>query len=261
MGVEGFDPATSVGNVIVVVPDAESLYAAFAAGLRRHCGRVPSAGVPRLLRPRRKQGTAVGFTVVDVGGNWLRFYQATDAPDAPETGGNKGTAVERSAGLARVLEIAARQGDARGDDAQALQVLERGLRRHPDGPALGRVRVLLYQLEVLVRLGEVVPGPRHTAQASRVEPDRRRPSLGRWGLRPCRGAARRHPVRTVHPAGPGRGARAHTRQPNRAPGTASAARGMRERARSGSPLRRLDCGSPGAGRALEWPVRPVRPVR
>jgi catechol 2,3-dioxygenase-like lactoylglutathione lyase family enzyme len=67
-GIDGFDPASSVGNVIITVPDPEALYASFVAGLRARYGRLPSAGVPRILRPRRKQGTATGFTVVDVGG-------------------------------------------------------------------------------------------------------------------------------------------------------------------------------------------------
>lgn len=145
-GIDGFDPETSVGSVIVVVPDAEALYAAFADGLRRGLGRLPSAGAPRILRPRRKQGTTAGFTVVDVGGNWLRFYRAADTAADPGEG--------RSTGLARVLEVAARHGDARGDHGQALAVLDRGLARHPDDPATDVVRVLLYRAELLVRTGE-----------------------------------------------------------------------------------------------------------
>ena len=124
--VEGYDPSTSLGSVIVTVPDAEALHAAFAAGLRRAYGRLPVAGIPRILRPRGKQGTTAGFSVVDVGGNWLRVYRAGDVEE---------DAAHRSSGLARVLEVAARQGDARGDDRSALDVLDRGLARHPDAPA------------------------------------------------------------------------------------------------------------------------------
>lgn len=113
VGIDGFDPATSVGSVIVVVPDAEALYAAFAEGPRERYGRLPSAGVPRILRPRRKQGTATGFSVVDPGGNWLRFYRAGDVEDdAPAA---------RSHGLARVVEVAARQGDARSCSSSSAQ--------------------------------------------------------------------------------------------------------------------------------------------
>ncbi|MFC8193195.1 hypothetical protein ACFUMH_16185 [Cellulomonas sp. NPDC057328] len=150
-GVDGYDPAASLGSAIVVVPDAGALYASFAAGLRERYGRLPSAGVPRLLRPRRKQGTTTGFTVVDTGGNWLRFYGTADVADGDAEDGDGAT---RSTGLARALEVAARQGDARGDEATALAVLERALVRHPDGAPEDRVRVLLYRAELLVRTGD-----------------------------------------------------------------------------------------------------------
>ncbi|MCG7285204.1 hypothetical protein MHY85_04340 [Cellulomonas sp. ACRRI] len=142
-GIDGFDPEGSYASVIAVVPDAEALYQQFAAGLRAHLGRLPTAGVPRLLRPRRKQGTTTGFSVVDVGGNWLRFYREADV----------GTEEPAATGLARAVEVAARQGDARGDDAQALVALDAGLTRHPDAPADERVRALAYRAELLVRLG------------------------------------------------------------------------------------------------------------
>lgn len=170
-GIEGFDPATSYASVIVVVPDAEALYRQFADGLRAHLGRLPVAGVPRLLRPRRKQGTTTGFTVVDVGGNWLRFYREADVGSDEPAG----------TGLARALEVAARQGDARGDDAQALVALDAGLTRHPDAPADERVRALAYRAELLVRLGrpadaraalaEAQALPLSAAQAEAVAPD------------------------------------------------------------------------------------------
>jgi catechol 2,3-dioxygenase-like lactoylglutathione lyase family enzyme len=144
-GIAGFDPATSVSSVIVVVPDAGALWDHFAGGLRRHYGRVPGAGVPRLLRPRRKRGTATGFSVVDTGGNWLRFYRAGEFEGEGES--------NEAGGLAGVVEVAARHGDARGDDVAALAVLDRGLRRHQAAPVLEQARTLLYRAEVLLRLG------------------------------------------------------------------------------------------------------------
>lgn len=170
-GIDGFDPEASYASVIVVVPDAEALYQQFAAGLRAHLGRLPVAGVPRLLRPRRKQGTTTGFSVVDVGGNWLRFYREADVGE-PEPA---------ASGLARAVEVAARQGDARGDDAQALVALDAGLTRHPEAPADDRVRALAYRAELLVRLGRVDDArstlaeadalPLDAAQADAVAPD------------------------------------------------------------------------------------------
>lgn len=144
-GLEGHDPEGSLGNVIVVVPDPDALYAAFAAGLREAYGKLPSAGIPRILRPRRRFGTVRGFSVVDPGGNWLRISRLGDSEEE--------TKKQVATGLARAVENAARQGDARGHDGDALEVLDKGLARFPDAPPVERVRALLYRAELGVRLG------------------------------------------------------------------------------------------------------------
>jgi hypothetical protein len=140
-GVEGYDPATSLGSVIIVVAEPPALFDEFAAGLRAAYGKLPVTGIPRITRPRRKQGTAPGFAVVDPGGNWLRVTadRAGDAPDGR---------------LARALANAARQGDARGDVDAAIAVLDSALARHPDAPAVERVPVLAYLAELLGRAGD-----------------------------------------------------------------------------------------------------------
>jgi hypothetical protein len=56
-----------------------------------------------------------------------------------------------STGLARVIDNAARQGDAHGDDAAALAILQNGLARYADAPVVDRVRALLYRTELAVR--------------------------------------------------------------------------------------------------------------
>ena len=61
---------------------------------------------------------------------------------------------EQTTGLARVIDNAARQGDARGDDGAALTVLENGLARFADAPSVDRVRALLYRAELAVRLDD-----------------------------------------------------------------------------------------------------------
>ncbi len=164
--IDGFEPAGSVCSVIIVVPDMDSLYTDFAAGLRAAYGRLPAAGIPRLLRIRRKQGTATGFTLVDVGGNWLRFYASADieAEDGGDGAADGGTA-PRSTGLARALEVAARQGDAHGDEERALAVMERGIARHPEAPAVDLVRARLYAGELLIRLGRRGDAGRQLAAA------------------------------------------------------------------------------------------------
>jgi catechol 2,3-dioxygenase-like lactoylglutathione lyase family enzyme len=144
-GIDGFDPATSYASAIVTVPDVDALHQAFAAGLRAGYGRVPLTGIPRLLRVRRKAGTATGFSLVDPGGNWLRFYRSGATED-------EGQGEER--GLARVLLGVARQSDARGDHAVAATMLDAGLRRHPDAPPAVLVEALVHRAELALALGD-----------------------------------------------------------------------------------------------------------
>lgn len=141
-GMENFNPADSYGNVIVVVPDPNALYQAFAAGLRAAYQKLPTVGIPRILRPRKKFGTVRGFSVVDVGGNWLRISKLGDSEEA----------AEKRTGLAGVIEVAARLGDAKGDEAKALKTLETGLKRFTDAPPLDQARALLYRAELAVRV-------------------------------------------------------------------------------------------------------------
>lgn len=144
-GMENFVPEDSYGSVIVVVPDPDALYHAFANGLRAAYGKLPVAGIPRILRPRKKYGTVRGFSVVDVGGNWLRVYEAGDTEEEQEGS-------EKVTELAQIVLVAARLGDARGDDAMALKSLENGIARFRDAPAIDRVRALLFRAELAVRL-------------------------------------------------------------------------------------------------------------
>jgi hypothetical protein len=142
-GIAGFDPTGSYASVIVVVSDTDELYRAFADGLRKSYGRLPVSGIPRITRPRKRYGTVAGFSLVDVGGNWLRVSRAGDTEE---------TADGADAGLGRIVEVAVRLADARGDEAAALKTLESGLSRYPDAPAIERTRALLYRAELAVRL-------------------------------------------------------------------------------------------------------------
>lgn len=141
---DGSDPATSYGSAIITVAEPGERHEAFKAGLRERFGKVLIKGIPRLLSPRRKAGTATGFSVVDVGGNWLRFYRHGSSDD---------DSAERRSGLLRVIDVAARQGDSRGDDAQAIAVLNAGLARYPDAPPIEVFEALLYRAELRARTG------------------------------------------------------------------------------------------------------------
>lgn len=143
-GIEGFNPADSYGTMIVAVPDPDELYRTFATRLRETFGKLPTVGIPRILRPRKKFGTVSGFSVIDPGGNWLRVYRLgdTEEKDAPE----------KAEGLMQVIYVASRLGDAHGDEAKALKTLENGLMRYTEAPALERAKAYLYRATLAFRL-------------------------------------------------------------------------------------------------------------
>ena len=161
-GIEGFDPEQSYASVIIVVPDPDALHASFAEGLRAAYGRLPVAGVPRMVRPRKRFGTVYGFSVVDVGGNWLRFSKLGDTEDEVE---------EAAPGLARQVDVAARLADSHGDDAAALATLGRAIDRYRDAPAIDRARALLYRADLSVRLGREELAAASLAEALAIELD------------------------------------------------------------------------------------------
>jgi catechol 2,3-dioxygenase-like lactoylglutathione lyase family enzyme len=158
-GMPEFDPDQSYGSVSVVVPDPDALYHSFADGLRKAYGKLPVTGIPRILRPRKRYGTVYGFSVVDVGGNWLRVSRLGDTEE---------TADGAEAGLAKILEVAARLGDSHGDDAAALKALESGFAHHPGAAVVDRARAMLYRAEVAVRLGKGTLAQTSLAEAEAI---------------------------------------------------------------------------------------------
>lgn len=143
-GIEGFDPEDSYGTAIVVVPDPDGLYRDFAAGLRNAHGKLPVVGIPRITRPRKKYGTVRGFSVVDPGGNWLRISKLGESEEEDSA--------EKADGLAQIVYVAARLGDAHGDEALALKTLESGLTRFGEAATPNELaRAHLYRAELAVR--------------------------------------------------------------------------------------------------------------
>jgi hypothetical protein len=100
-----------------------------------------------------------GFSVVDPGGNWLRVSKLGDAEEARDT----------TTGLARVIENAARLGDAKGDDVEAIRLLDNGLERFSDAPGIDRARALLYLAELHVRVGHRPAALESLTAASSIE--------------------------------------------------------------------------------------------
>jgi catechol 2,3-dioxygenase-like lactoylglutathione lyase family enzyme len=161
-GIDGFDPKESYGSVIVVVPDPDALYRDFAAGLREAHGKLPVAGIPRILRPRKKYGTVRGFSVVDPGGNWLRVSKLGESEEKHSA--------EKAEGLAQIVYVAARLGDAHGDEALALKTLESGLTRFGEtAERIDLARAYLYRAELAVRTADSELAQRSLAAAESVE--------------------------------------------------------------------------------------------
>lgn len=127
-GMDGYDPAQSYSTCLVIVADTNQLFEAFAAGMRSVHGKLLVSGIPRMTRPRLRNDRYTGFTVVDPGGNWIRINQAAQEPEARTK-------------LAKAMENAARQADARGDERQGLKILEGALKRATgDEPEFQAVR-------------------------------------------------------------------------------------------------------------------------
>ena len=146
-GMDNFDPEQSYGTCLVIVQDTGPLYEAFAAGMRSVHGKVLVSGIPRMTRPRVRNDRYAGFSVVDPGGNWIRINKAAPEPEATSK-------------LAKAMENAARQADARGDERQALKILEGALRR-ADGSEPEFQAVEEYRDELIERI--TGSGPRPTA--------------------------------------------------------------------------------------------------
>jgi hypothetical protein len=144
-GMDGFDPEQSYGTCLVIVEDTAPLYEAFAEGMRQKHGKVLVSGIPRMTRPRLRNDRYTGFSVVDPGGNWIRINKAAQEPEATTK-------------LAKAMENAARQADARGDERQALKILEGALKR-ADATDPGFEEAQQYRDELVERITGSAPRP------------------------------------------------------------------------------------------------------
>ncbi|RSO02657.1 hypothetical protein DMH15_42790, partial [Streptomyces sp. WAC 06725] len=110
-GIEGFDPEQSYGSCVVIVPDTGAIHQAFADAMRAAYGKVLVSGIPRMTSPRQRKNTGKrsGFSVVDPGGNWIRFFPATEDKDAPDESSYP------TGRLTKALENAIVLGDSKGD--------------------------------------------------------------------------------------------------------------------------------------------------
>ena len=145
-GMPDFRSRKSYGSVIVVVPDVDALYHAFAAGLRAAYGKLPTVGIPAHYATSKKFGTVSGFSVVDVGGNWLRISKLGDKEEDE--------AEKKTNRAGEDVECRHATGRRTRRRSQSAQTLENGLKRYPDAPILDYARAMLYRAELAIRLGD-----------------------------------------------------------------------------------------------------------
>jgi hypothetical protein len=141
-GLDGHVPEQSHSTCVIIVEDTGPLFEAFAAGMRAVHGKMLVSGIPRMTRPRLRNDRYTGFTVVDPGGNWIRITKAVQEPEARTP-------------LARAMENAARMADARGDERQALKILEGALKRTSED----KTEAEAYRDELIERITGSAPRP------------------------------------------------------------------------------------------------------
>lgn len=154
-------PADSYSTCYARVSDVAALYQAFTAGLRAKLGRVPTAGIPRVIPLKVKTGRRE-FILVDPGGNWIRIGQ----PLADPTAGDAALPADASP-LGRALGAARLLSENKGDDAAAAQRLDAALvKAATEGaPAADRFRALVFRAGLAVTLGEAAAARTRLAEA------------------------------------------------------------------------------------------------
>ena len=144
-GMDSHVPEQSHSTCVIIVEDTGPLFEDFAARTRAVHGKLLISGIPRMTRPRLRNDRYTGFAVIDPGGNWIRINKATTEPEARTK-------------LAKAMEDAARLGDAKGDERQALKILEGALKR-TDGSEPELADAQAYRDELVERIKGSEPRP------------------------------------------------------------------------------------------------------
>ena len=158
-GMPDFKAEDSYGSCVVIVPDTGELYRSFAASMRAAHGKLLVSGIPRMTRPRKRKNAddLAGFTVIDPGGNWIRFFAATAERDEQESAPGK---------LGAILRNAVVMGDSHGDDARAAEILDGELERNgATASATDLVEALAYRAELALRADDTAAAATAIARA------------------------------------------------------------------------------------------------
>jgi catechol 2,3-dioxygenase-like lactoylglutathione lyase family enzyme len=147
-GVDELDPEATYGTCLVFVPDTGALWDAFAAGMREAHGKVLVSGIPRVTRPRKRANTGnrAGFSLTDPSGNIIRIFPMQEDAEKAEAPQSK---------LGRTLAKAVVLGEAKGDTAQAIKLLDSTLARNgAEAPKPELLDALVYRAELALREGD-----------------------------------------------------------------------------------------------------------
>lgn len=147
-----FDPARSYSTCYVRVWNVDGLYAAFVAGLRNHYGRLPLAGIPRVIRLKNKTHGVREFILVDPGGNWIRIGQKIKTPSTDTTPAFPQTPVSK---LSRATQVAEFLAEHRGDYVAAAKKLDTALAQDDSAPVVHRIQALVSRAGLAITMAEL----------------------------------------------------------------------------------------------------------
>jgi hypothetical protein len=145
-----FEPANSYSSCYVRVSDVDGLYQAFVAGLRQKYGRLPSAGIPRVIPLKNKADGLREFIVVDPGGNWIRIGQIMATPAGDEDKALPTTATK----LSKALHAAALL-DRAGQYDNAARMLDTALAPEAAAAPTDRIPALVFRAGLAITMGDL----------------------------------------------------------------------------------------------------------
>lgn len=145
LGVKRLNPEKSSATCLVMASEVDIYHREFSDRLRERCGKVPTAGLPRISRLRKGQRR---FTVVDPSGNSVIYIRR----EKPE--GQYDSFEKNPMGLAKAVQTAAVLRDMKTDDPAAAKVLDVALRRYKSATPIDRARALAARAELALAMGD-----------------------------------------------------------------------------------------------------------
>lgn len=142
-----YDPANSYSTCYVRVTDVDGLYQVFMDRLRQKYGRIPSAGIPRVI-PLKDKTDRREFIVVDPGGNWIRIGTLIETPPVSEDPSLEKAGVSK---LSRATHAATLLSEA-GQDIKAAAMLDVALAQEEQTPAIHRVHALVVRAGLAITM-------------------------------------------------------------------------------------------------------------